>query len=121
MEYYSEVAICMAFENEEKRDAFWELLRKDGMSDVIKYSDKDYDAPWIRYHNDHIKWCESNPDRQVFEGEDGIFNLVIKNGGAWQFMRLGQDPCDFEGKAVGNTDVAPDAFRLVREIEWNIS
>lgn len=26
MGYYSEVAICMAFEDDEKRDAFWDLM-----------------------------------------------------------------------------------------------
>lgn len=126
MGYYSEVAICMAFEDMEKRDTFFETLRlrDDEIGDVIKNRcAKDAQLPWIRYHNDYIKWYESNPDRVAFEGEGNIFDLVIECGGAWKFMRLGEEADDVEqdeNEADMHKVQAPtDAFYMVRRIEWS--
>lgn len=123
MGYYSEVAICMAFEDMEKRDTFYETLRlrDDEVGDVIKNRcAKDDKLPWIRYHNDYIKWYESHPDRMAFE--ETIFDLVIECGGAWRFMRLGEEADDYEtdeNEADMHKVQAPtDAFYMVRRIEW---
>ena len=125
MGYYSEVAICMAFEDMEKRDVFWDLLslRKDDVGDVIKNRcAKDDKLPWIRYHNDYIKWYESHPDRMAFEGEGNIFDLVIECGGAYKILRLGEEADDVEqdeNEADMHKVQAPtDAFYMVRRIEW---
>lgn len=125
MGYYSEVAICMAFEDEAKRDAFWDLisLRKDEVGEVMRNKcAKDDREPWIRYHNDYIKWYESHPDRIAFEGEGNIFDLVIECGGAYKILRLGEEADDVEqdeNEAKDSPVVAPtDAFYMVRRIEW---
>ena len=123
MGYYSEVAICMAFEDMEKRDTFYETLRlrDDDVGDTMRKCQKDDKLPWIRYSNDYIKWYESHPVRQSFE--DTIFDLVIECGGAWQFMRIGEENDDVEQDAnepEGGKVLAPiDAFYMVRRIEWN--
>ena len=123
MGYYSEVAICIAFEDAEKRDTFFETLRlrDDEVGDVIKNRcAKDDRHPWITYHNDYIKWYESHPDRMAFE--ETIFDLAIECGGAWKFMRLGEESDDVEqdeNEADMHKVQAPtDAFYMVRRIEW---
>ena len=124
MGYYSEVAICMAFEDNDKRDAFWDLmvLRDDEVGMTIKNKCAKDDAnPWITYHDTSIKWYESHPERQSFE--DTLFDLVVECGGAYQFMRIGEEPSDVEqdgNEAEGGKVNAPmDAFYMVRRIEWN--
>ena len=124
MGYYSEVAICMAFEDDEKRDAFWDLLvlRKDDVGDVIKNRcAKDDKLPWITYHNPNLRWYELHPERQSFE--DTLLPLVIECGGAYYMMRIGEDSDDFE-TAEDEADptkvpVPNDAFYMVRRIEWS--
>ena len=123
MGYYSEVAICMAFEDDKKRDAFWDLLslRTDEVGNVIKTRcEKDDREPWIKYHHPSIKWYESHPDRQSFE--DTILPLVLECGGAWSFMRIGEDSTDVEQDAneseESNVHAPTDAFYMVRQIEW---
>ena len=81
MGYYSEVAICMAFEDEAKRDAFYDLmsLRTDDVGDVIRNKcAKDNRHPWITYHDSSIKWYETHPTRQAFENDGCLFDLVIE-------------------------------------------
>lgn len=124
MGYYSEVAICMAFEDKEKRDAFYELmsLRKDDVGDVVRNQcAKDDRMPWIRYHNSSIKWYDSHPDRQAFE--DVLLKTVIECGGAWRVLRLGENNDDVEddGDAadIGKVEVPWDAFYMERSISWD--
>ena len=125
MGYYSEVAICMAFEDNDKRDAFWELisLRKDDMGDLMRNQcQKDDRMPWINYHNRSIKWYESHPDRQAFEDNGGLFELVKECGGAYRILRLGEDRDDIEededAADAGKVDVPWDAFYMDRRIVW---
>ena len=124
MGYYSEVAICMAFEDEAKRDAFWELLRlrKDEIGEVIKYCDVSADQPWITYHDTSMKWYESHPTRLALEGKGGILDLVVECGGAWHMLRLGEDSSDVEQNGDeaedGKVHEPTDAFYMVRHIEW---
>ena len=126
MGYYSEVAICMAFEDMEKRDAFWNLitLRDDEIGQVLKNGcQKDDVQPWINYHDTSIKWYESHPTRIALEGKDGILDLVIECGGAWKFMRLGEESDDVEQDEceadMSKVQAPTDAFYMVRHIEWN--
>lgn len=125
MGYYSEVAICMAFEDNEKRDAFYDLmsLRNDEMGYTIRqYCAKDDRMPWITYHDNSIKWYESHPTRQAFEGKDGLLDTVIECGGAWRILRIGEDQEDIEDKSdcadYKQVDVPWDAFYLNRSISW---
>lgn len=125
MGYYSEVAICMAFEDDEKRDTFWDLLslRDDEVGLTIKNNcQKDDHNPWINYHDGSIKWYESHPTRQAFEDKDGILDLVVECGGAWHMLRLGEEANDVEtngDEASGGQVYEPtDAFYMVRHIEW---
>lgn len=123
MGYYSEVAICMAFEDDAKRDAFYEtlVLRDDEVGEVMRNKcAKDGAFPWINYHDTSIKWYDSHPTRQAFE--DTILPLVLECGGAWQFMRVGEDSTDVELDSNeaegGNVPTPMDAFYLSRRIEW---
>ena len=123
MGYYSEVAICMAFEDNDKRDAFWELisLRKDEVGEVMRNKcAKDDRMPWITYHDSSIKWYESHPTVQAFE--DVLFDLVRECGGAWRILRIGEDQEDIEDKSdcddYQKVDVPWDAFYLNRSISW---
>ena len=123
MGYYSEVAICMAFEDDAKRDAFYEtlVLRDDDVGDVIKNRcETDDREPWIKYHNTNLRWYELHPDRQSFE--DTILPLVLECGGAWSFMRIGEDSTDVEQddneSKESNVHAPTDAFLMVRRIEW---
>lgn len=126
MGYYSEVAICMAFEDNQKRDAFYDLmsLRDDEIGYTMKnYCQKDDKYPWITYHDNSIKWYESHPTRQAFEDEDdGLFKLVLECGGAWRRLRLGEDNEDVEddGDAadISKVEVPWDAFYMERSISW---
>ena len=125
MGYYSEVAICMAFEDMEKRDTFYDLmsLRTDDVGDVIKNRcAKDDKLPWIRYHNDYIKWYESHPPRQAFECDGGILQLVVECGGAYRILRLGEDKDDIEedqdAADSDKVDVPWDVFYMERRIVW---
>jgi hypothetical protein len=124
MGYYSEVAICMAFEDEQKRDAFWDLLvlRDDEVGYTIKqYCAKDDQNPWITYHDNEIKWYDSHPTRKSFE--DTLCALVCECGGAWSMLRIGEDDNDVERDGCeskeGNVHEPMDAFYLSRRIEWN--
>ena len=126
MGYYSEVAICMAFEDNEKRDAFYDLmsLRKDDVGDVMRNQcAKDDRMPWITFHNSSIKWYESHPDRQAFENDGCLFDLVIECGGAYKILRLGEEADDVEqdeNEADMHKVQAPtDAVYMVRRIEWS--
>ena len=125
MGYYSEVAICMAFEDEAKRDAFWDLLslRDDEIGHVIKNQcAKDDRMPWITFHDTGIKWYESLPTRRSFEDDGGIFELVIECGGAYRIMRIGEENDDVETNEDaadgGNVEVPWDAFYLNCSISW---
>ena len=125
MGYYSEVAICMAFEDNEKRDAFYDLmsLRNDEMGYTIRqYCQKDDKYPWINYHDSSIKWYESHPTRLAFENDGGLFELVKECGGAYRILRLGEDTDDIEkdqGAADSNKVEVPwDAFYMERRIVW---
>lgn len=125
MGYYSEVAICMAFEDNQKRDAFYDLmsLRDDEIGQVIKNQcAKDDRMPWITFHNSSIKWYESHPTRQAFEDDGGIFELVIECGGAYRIMRIGEENDDVETNEdaadAGVVDVPWDAFYMERSISW---
>ena len=123
MGYYSEVAICMAFEDNEKRDTFYEtmVLRKDEVGEVMRTKcAKDDTHPWITYHDSSIKWYESHPTVQAFEGV--LFDLVRECGGAWRILRIGEDQEDIEDKSdcddYQKVDVPWDAFYLNRSISW---
>ena len=125
MGYYSEVAICMAFEDDKKRNAFWDLLslRDDEVGLTIKNNcQKDDQNPWINYHDGSIKWYESHPTRQAFEDKDGILDLVVECGGAWRRLVLGENPDDVEDDGdcadMSRVDVPWEAFYMVRRIEW---
>ena len=125
MGYYSEVAICMAFEDVEKRDAFYEtlVLRDDEIGLTIKNQcAKDDVNPWINYHDTSIKWYESHPPRQAFECDGGILQLVVECGGAYRILRLGEDKDDIEeGQNAADSDkveVPWDAFYMERSIVW---
>jgi len=122
MGYYSEVAICMNFEDTEKRDTFYETLRlrDDEVGEVIRNKcAKDDNGEWITFHDTSIKWYESHPVRQAFE--DTILPLLIECGGAYKLMRLGEeaDDCETdEDGAEGGAEVPWEAFYQVRHIEW---
>lgn len=125
MGYYSEVAVCMAFEDEQKRDAFYDLmsLRNDEIGEVMRNKcARDDRMPWITYHDNSIKWYESHPTRQAFEEDGGLFKLLIECGGAYRIMRLGEDKDDIEENedAADNSkvDVPWDAFYMERSIVW---
>lgn len=125
MGYYSEVAICMAFEDNQKRDAFWDLisLRKDEMGEVMRnHCQKDDSLPRINYHDTSIKWYDSHPTRQAFEEDGGLFKLLIECGGAYRIMRLGEDRDDIaEDQDAADSDkveVPWDAFYMERRIVW---
>ena len=122
MGYYSEVAICMAFEDDEKRDAFWEVvrLRKDEMAKQLEnHCAKDDRMPWITYDHNSTKWYDSFPEVQAF---DALMDLCVECGGAYKFMRLGEENEDIENREEaadgGNVDVPWDAFYMERSISW---
>jgi len=125
MGYYSEVAICMAFEDNQKRDAFYDLmsLRDDEIGQVIKNKcAKDDKYPWINYHDSSIKWYDSHPTVHAFEGNGGLLDTVVECGGSWRRMRIGENHDDIEDDSncadSGKVDVPWDAFYLNRSISW---
>lgn len=125
MGYYSEVAICMAFEDEQKRDTFYDLmsLRNDEMGEVMRNKcAKDDKYPWINYHDSSIKWYESHPTRLSFEEDGGLLDLCVECGGAWRTMRIGENNDDIEDDSNcadnDKVEVPWDAFYLNRSISW---
>ena len=122
MGYYSEVAICMAFEDDEKRDAFWEVvrLRKDEMAKQLEnHCAKDDRMPWITFHHESIKWYDIFPEIQAY---DDLMKLCLECGGAYRFMRLGENDDDIETRDEASEDdkveIPWDAFCMERHISW---
>ena len=121
MGYYSEVAYVMAFEDNEKRDAFHELvrLRKDEMSKQLEqYCAKDDREPWITYHQNSIKWYGEFTE---IKAHHDMMKLCVECGGAYRFLRVGEETDDIEdasdGADDGKVEVPWDAFYMQRSIE----
>ena len=120
MGYRSDVAYCMAFEDMDKRDAFHELvrLRKDTMShELEQYCAKDDEFPWITCSMKDVKWYASDEDVQA---HNAMLRLCVECGGAYRFVRIGEDTDDAEEREESDTDVEIpwEAFYVERRIVW---
>ena len=118
MGYRHDVAVCLAFEDNAKRDAFYDLLslRDDEVGEVVKTKcAKDDSKPWIT--------CQMNDTKFYYESTlDAIFDLVVECGGAWRMLRIGEDASDVEDRSdcsdYTKVDVPWDAFYMERRIVW---
>ena len=121
MGYYSEVAYVLAFENDEKRDAFREVvrLRKDALSKALAECAVSTKEPWLQFHDSSTKWYREFPDVQAHRD---LMQLCIECGGAYRILRLGEDRDDIEededAADAGKVDVPWDAFYMDRSISW---
>ena len=120
MGYRSDVAYCLSFEDESKRDAFHELvrLRKDEMSKQLEqYCAIDDAMPWITCQIKDVKWYDSFEDVQAHEA---MLRLCVECGGAYKFVRIGENYDDVEEREESDTDVEIpwDAFYVERSIIW---
>ena len=122
MGYYSEVAYVLAFENDEKRDAFREVvrLRKDALSKALNECAVSTKEPWLQFHDSSTKWYREFPDVQAHRD---LMQLCIECGGAYRFLRVGEEVDDVEDMCDeaddGKVETPWDAFYLTRKIEWN--
>ena len=120
MGYRSDVAYCMAFADEAKRDAFHELvrLRKDVMSkELEQFCAIDEAMPWITASIKDVKWYDSFEDVRAHED---MLELCVECGGSYKFVRIGEEYDDLDERegGDGDVDVPWDAFYVERTIVW---
>lgn len=129
MGYRSEVTIAMAFKTKDALDAFIapRLLQEEIASNKDCFERSEWQDNVLVFHVDEWKWYDSYPDMQAILA---LMHEVPTYGGAYRFMRIGEDYTDVEHSdsygevdADGNDDVGNDAldllndFRLVSLIE----
>jgi hypothetical protein len=127
--YYSEVTIAMAFKTKGELDAFIapRLLQEGIARSKECFERSDGQDNVLVFHVDAWKWYDSYSDVQAILE---LMHEVPTYGGAYRFMRIGDDYTDIEQSdsygevdANGSEDAGNDAlellndFRLVRLIE----
>lgn len=129
MGYRSEVTIAMAFKTKEALDAFIapRLLQKEIASNKGCFERSEYHDSVLVFHVDDWKWYDSYDDVQAILE---LMHEVPTYGGAYKFMRIGEDMGDIEQTdSYGEVDADGsdeagndcydllDTFRLVSIIE----
>ena len=129
MGYRSEVTIAIAFVTKGELDAFIapRLLQEDIAPNKGCFERSEGQDNVLVFHVDEWKWYDTYPEVQAILA---LMHEVPKCGGAYRFMRIGEDYTDIEhldsyGKsdANGSEDAGYDAldlldnFRLVSYIE----
>jgi hypothetical protein len=129
MGYRSEVTIAMASKTKDALDAFIapRLLQKEIASNKEYFERSEYHDSVLVFHVDEWKWYDSYPDVQAILE---LMHEVPTYGGAYRFMRIGEDIGDIEqtcsygevdadgsDKAGNDCYDLLDSFRLVSIIE----
>ena len=129
MGYKSEVTIAIAFVTKGELDAFIapRLLQEDIAPNKGCFERSEGQDNVLVFHVDEWKWYDSYPEVQAILA---LMREAPKYGGAYRFMRVGEDCTDIEQSdsygepdANGSEDAGNDAldlldnFRLVSFIE----
>lgn len=129
MGYSSEVTIAIAFKTKDALDAFIapRLLQEEIASNKEYFERSEYHDSVLVFHAEDWKWYDSYPDVQAILE---LMHEVPTYGGAYRFMRIGEDVGDIEQTdSYGEVDANGsdesgndcydllDNFRLVRYIE----
>ena len=92
MGYRSDVAYVIRFATEEQRDTFVELVkhRNDDWTQAILECETEYEAPFITFRADDVKWYEDYADvRAHHEMMEWSVELYPEAG--WRIIQLGED------------------------------
>jgi hypothetical protein len=129
MGYRSEVTIAIAFVTKGELDAFIapRLLQKEIAENKGCFERSEGQDNVLVFHVDEWKWYDNYPDVQAILE---LMHEVPTYGGAYRFMRIGEDYADVEQSdsygevdANGSDDAGNDAldllsdFRLVSYVE----
>lgn len=120
MGYRSDVKYVIVFPSIEKRDEFLvkqKMLGSDETKKAINELETLEGKPVARFHEEDTKWYDDYPDVKTHHA---LMELAVDEfGGAYYFVRIGEDADDIEELNGGGTGLDPWTYiSLVRETHW---
>lgn len=118
MGYRSEVAFVISFETKEELDNYLapRLLDENIREDRDSFFRVAWDDASVLFHNEDVKWYDDYKDVQALTR---LYKDAVDAGGAYQFIRIGEDMNDVIDETGESEKVEPfsDDFHTVTSIQ----
>jgi hypothetical protein len=118
MGYRSTVAFVISFETKEQLDNYLapRLLDENLKNDRENFSRITWDDASVMYHAEDIKWYNEYEDVRALTK---LYKDTIEAGGAYRFIRVGEEATDVEEQSFESDGVEPfyDDFFAVTSLQ----